>query len=145
MDVSPVEIVEEQITRLNTCMTARDLEGVLELFSPDGIFFGSEAGEYAEGEGLRTFFTEFFAQSFVVSWTLAPPSVRRVGDVVFFISTGTVELAEKESRQLFDYRLSGVLEVLDSGRVVFRLLDGSEPAVVEQSPFSSSPGPPGGR
>lgn len=140
MGGSPEEIVEEAVARLNTVMRSRDLEGVLELFSADGIFFGSEAGEQAEGDGLHAFFTEFFAQSFVVSWTLEPPICRRAGDIVFFIAPGTVELTEEGSSQLFDYRLSGVLEVLDSGRVIFRLLDGSEPAVVDPPTVPSATG-----
>lgn len=129
------------VSRLNAALRARDLDGTLALFSADAIFSGSEEAEAAAGPELSVFFTRFFELPFLVSWQIGDVVARTEAPYVWFLATATLELEEGGEIECVPYRLSGVLEST-ADRTLIRMLNGSEPAVVEDG-WASGASPPG--
>ncbi|HXW79991.1 MAG TPA: SDR family NAD(P)-dependent oxidoreductase, partial [Acidimicrobiales bacterium] len=129
-DAALAGIVDNLLHKLDARCRARDLEGVMALFSKDPALFGSGAAEVAYGtSGLRAFLETFFAQSFAVGWTWEPPFARRYGEVAWFVSVATAYLLPEEGDVTsLQYRLSGVLHEQAGGDWLFELFNGSVPA-----------------
>lgn len=127
---SPADIVEAILVDLVARQRARDLDGVLSLFSDVAVLFGSETTEMASGAvGLREFYSGLFAQPDTYGWTWEPPTAGRHTDILWFVTPATAEvLSDNGATRSLTYRLSGVLREVPSTGWVFELFNGSEPA-----------------
>jgi ketosteroid isomerase-like protein len=127
---SPADIVEDFLVDFVARLRARDLDGVLGLFSGGAALFGSEATETAHGAvGLREFFSGLFAQPNTYGWTWERPVAARHNDILWFVAPATAELlSDSGDKQSINYRLSGVLREVPPTGWALELFNGSEPA-----------------
>jgi ketosteroid isomerase-like protein len=127
---SPADIVEDFLVDFVARLRARDLDGVLSLFSDEAALFGSEAAETARGAvGLREFFSGLFTQPSTYGWTWEQPVAARHNDILWFVAPATAEmLSASGDKQSVNYRLSGVLREVPRTGWALELFNGSEPA-----------------
>jgi NAD(P)-dependent dehydrogenase (short-subunit alcohol dehydrogenase family)/ketosteroid isomerase-like protein len=125
-DLSTGDLVDNLLHDLDSRCRARDLEGVMGLFSEDPALFGSGATEVGcGGSEVRAFLESIFRQR-AVGWTWELPFARRCGAVVWFVCAATCYLLPDDGAVTsFPYRLSGVLREQAGGGWVFALLNGS--------------------
>ena len=128
--MTPREIVDDVLRRFAEHVSHRDVEAVVALFHDDGVLFGSEAREWAEGStDLRELLTSLFARPQAYSWTDWEPLITgSAGGVIWFASPATLLERVDGVETGFPYRLSGVLQQADDRYWLFRQLNGSEPA-----------------
>lgn len=128
--MTPGETVDDVMGRFVEHVERRDVDAVVALFGDDGVYFGSEAWEWAVGAAaLRDLFSRLFARPETYTWRgWGQPITGSAGDVIWFVMPATlVERCDGMDSQS-PYRLSGVLERVHGGTWLFRLLNGSEPA-----------------
>jgi ketosteroid isomerase-like protein len=125
------EIVKDALRGFEAQLRSRSVEGAVALFHADGVLFGSEEDESANGiEELRAFFSRLFARPQTYGWFgFEPLHVGGSDELVWFVAPTTVVVRDEGgSEQQAPYRVSGVLELVGDGRWLFRLFNGSEPA-----------------
>jgi ketosteroid isomerase-like protein len=128
--MTPRETVNEMMGRFVEHMEHRDLDAVVALFRDDGVFFGSEAWEWAVGTAaLRDLFSRLFARPQTYTWSgWDLPITGSAGEVIWFVMPATLVERFEGAESEFPYRLSGVLEQVHGGAWRFRMFNGSEPA-----------------
>jgi uncharacterized protein (TIGR02246 family) len=123
-------IVDDALGGLVAALATHDPDEVLQVFTREGAVFGSDQGEEAVGrDELRAFFTDICARPDTVSWTWEIRTAGTLGDVMWFVASGTCVLTAPDGRAVIaadPYRLSGVLR-RTQGRWLFALFNGSVP------------------
>ncbi len=124
------ELVKDALREFEAQLRLRNLEGAVSLFHEDGVLFGSEEHETATGiDELRVFFSRLFARPHTYGWSeLEPLHTGGSNKLVWFVAPTTVVVRDEDgNEQRAPYRVSGVLELADDTRWLFRLFNGSEP------------------
>ena len=126
-------VVVDALARLERCFRARDVDGAVACFTPDGAVYGDDVGEHAHGaEELRPFLAELFEDSYTLGWEVEETWVRRHGDVVWFVASTQVVLRSDEGwEDRAPFRVSGILS--DHGTWLFELFNGTQPALRPES------------
>jgi len=126
----PEQQIVQTLEAIGDLFGARDVEGVLDLFSPgeDVLLVGSESGEVARGrEGIRRSLEELFERPEAYSFVWKSPDVSVAGELAWVFAEGSVLiLGDDGATDRLPYRMSGVLELV-AGRWLWRMLVGSEP------------------
>ena len=125
---------EEQILaildRTSDRFGARDVEGVLDLFSLDEdiLLVGSEVGEVARGpDGIRRSLVELFDRPEAYSFEWDTRDISVVGDMAWVFADGLVVVhGDDGSTEKLPYRISGVLQQVGD-RWLWWMFVGSEP------------------
>ncbi len=136
----PDQIVVEALTRLEERLCARDVEGAVACFVPNGAIYGDGLGEQAHGAAeLRALFADLLAGGGSISWQLEEPHARRTPGSVWFIGNASVVVrgADGEERQRHLFRMSGTLRG-HHGFWRFELFNGTMPLMASR-PAESPP------
>lgn len=124
-------ILQELLRALSTAFRARDVEGLLQLFSVSEMvtYAGSEAGEKATGRrGLRGLLTELLARPVAYSFELPDVTFSEHPGFVWLVADGGgAETGDDGASAPFPYRLTGVL-ASEEGQWRWLVLVGSEPS-----------------
>jgi uncharacterized protein (TIGR02246 family) len=128
--IDATAIADDALRGLVAALATHDPEQVLELFTREGASFGSDDGEEAVGrDELRVMFAVICSRPDTVSWTWEVRMAGHLGDVVWFVASGTGVLTSPDGKAVTaadPYRLSGVLR-RTQGRWLFAVFNGSEP------------------
>jgi uncharacterized protein (TIGR02246 family) len=128
--IDATAIADDALHGLVAALATHDPEEALDVFTREGAVFGSDHGEEAVGrDELRAFFSDICAQPHTISWTWELRTAGHLGDVVWFVASGTCVFTHADGTQVTvadPYRLSGVLR-RTQGRWLFALFNGSEP------------------
>ena len=122
------------LDRTSERFLARDLDGLLELFSPDEdiLLAGSEMGEVARGrEDIRSSLVELFGRPEAYSFQWDTRNVSANGDVAWVFAEGSVAVHQDDGAiERLPYRMSGVLQRVGN-QWLWRMFVGSEPVAAE--------------
>jgi uncharacterized protein (TIGR02246 family) len=128
--IDATAIADDALHGLVAALATHDPDEVLDVFTREGAAFGSDRGEEAVGrDELRAFFTALCARPDTISWTWQIRTAGHLGDVVWFVASGTFVVTAPDGRSVTaadPYRLSGVLR-RTQGRWLFAVFNGSEP------------------
>ena len=115
------------LIRLNDLLAKRDM-AIVEEFSTDVQFSGSEPGERAQGrEELTAFFEGLYGLSVTLAFSWRAVNVEVRGDVAWLYAEGDFLLRGDAGETRKPYRASGVLELI-AGQWRWRMFHGSQPA-----------------
>lgn len=117
-----------RLDEFNRLVASRDL-GIVDLLdNPQGFaLFGSEAGEHAQGPGLRPFFAEVFAKPYTITFVWHDPAITFAGDIAWVTAEGTLHLGYSDRVTSMPFRLVAIFQK-QGGDWRWRLFSGSEPA-----------------
>ncbi|ANH37148.1 hypothetical protein I601_0698 [Nocardioides dokdonensis FR1436] len=122
------QIVVAALDRLSERFRARDVDGAVACFSPEGAVYGDDLGEHAHGtEELRLFLAEVFEETCTLGWEVGETWSRRRGDVMWFVSDAEAVLDYPDGlRECVRLQLSGILS-RHRRRWRFELFTGTQP------------------
>jgi hypothetical protein len=124
-------VLQELLGALSTAFRARDIEGLMQLFSVSKMvtYAGSEVGEKATGpSGLRSLLTELLARPLAYSFKFPDVTFSEHTRFVWLIADGDgTETGDDGGSATFPYRITGVL-AREGEQWRWLVLVGSEPS-----------------
>ncbi len=141
----PDQIVSETLTRLEERLRARDVEGAVACFVPNGAIYGDGLGEQAHGAAeLRSVFADLLAGGETIGWQLEEPHALRTPGSIWFVGNAFVVVygPDGEELQRHAFRLAGTLRG-HHGFWRFELFNGTMPLIGAHPVASTSAPTPG--
>lgn len=128
MLTDPHQLLIDTLERLERSLRARDLDGAVACFVPDGAIFGDDLLEQAHGTAeLTLLVAEVLEHPFAVGWDVHDTWVRVVGQTAWFVASASLVRHDGEreiGREPFT--MSGVLRG-GAGFFRFELFNGMQP------------------
>ena len=136
-------VVSETLTRLEERLRARDVEGAVACFMPNGAIYGKDVGEEAHGATeLRALFGGLVAREETIGWDLGKTHVRSSAGSVWFVADASLVVRGPHGSdpQQHPFRMSGILRG-HHGFWRFELFNGTMPLIGSRPEPSTSPSP----
>ncbi|GAB2772592.1 hypothetical protein GCM10027020_27280 [Nocardioides salsibiostraticola] len=136
-------VVSETLTRLEERLRARDVEGAVACFMPNGAIYGKDVGEQAHGAAeLRALFGGLVACEETIGWDLAETHVRSSAGSVWFVADASLVVRGPNGvePQQHPFWMSGILRG-HHGFWRFELFNGTMPLIGSRPESSPSPSP----
>lgn len=135
-------VVLETLTRLEERLHARDVEGAVACFMPNGAIYGKDVGEHAHGAAeLRALFGDLMTSEETIGWDLGETHVRTSAGSVWFVADAFLVVSgpQRADPQQHRFWMSGILRG-HHGFWRFELFNGTMP-LIGSRPEASSPSP----
>lgn len=127
-------MLDEVLRTLSSAFHAKDVEGLLRLFSTSATvtYAGSEPGEKATGGiELRRLLAELLVRPTALSFTFDDVTFGEHHDLVWLLADGDcTQTGDDGATVTFAYRLTGVLARDERAQWRWLLLSGSEPTAL---------------